>query len=82
VWKKISHEKFFLRNQINLDIHNKCTLECNKCGRFNILKSPDITLANFSGCPLTDIDHIKMKKYCDDLSKHRNFNWRELWNEY
>jgi hypothetical protein len=29
-----------------------------------------------------DIDHIKMKKYCDDLSKHRNFNWRELWNEY
>jgi organic radical activating enzyme len=29
-----------------------------------------------------DIDHIKMKKYCDELSKHRNFNWRELWNEY
>ena len=26
--------------------------------------------------------HIKMKKYCDDLSKHRNFNWKELWNEY
>lgn len=24
----------------------------------------------------------KAKKYCDDLSKHRNFNWRELWNEY
>ena len=29
-----------------------------------------------------DIGHKKMKKYCDDLSKHRNFNWRELWNEF
>tara|TARA_B100000959_G_scaffold285688_1_gene361297 strand:- start:1105 stop:2181 length:1077 start_codon:yes stop_codon:yes gene_type:complete len=29
-----------------------------------------------------DPEHKKMKKYCDDLSKHRNFNWRELWNEY
>jgi hypothetical protein len=29
-----------------------------------------------------DIDNKKMIKYCDDLSKHRNFNWRELWNEY
>jgi organic radical activating enzyme len=24
----------------------------------------------------------RSKKYCDDLSKHRNFNWRDLWNEY
>ncbi|MAD25233.1 MAG: hypothetical protein CMO44_13775 [Verrucomicrobiales bacterium] len=23
-----------------------------------------------------------MKNYCDRLSKHRNFNWRELWNEF
>ena len=29
-----------------------------------------------------DPEHKKMKKYCDDLSKHRNFNWRELWNEF
>ena len=32
--------------------------------------------------PIYDKDNIKMKKYCDDLSKHRNFNWRELWNEF
>jgi MoaA/NifB/PqqE/SkfB family radical SAM enzyme len=24
----------------------------------------------------------KMKNYCDRLSKNRNFNWRELWNEF
>ena len=24
----------------------------------------------------------KMKAYCDGLSKHRNFDWRGLWNEY
>ena len=29
-----------------------------------------------------DIGHKKMKKYCDDLSKHRNFNWREFWNGF
>ena len=23
----------------------------------------------------------KMREYCDSLSKHRNFNWRELWND-
>ena len=32
--------------------------------------------------PIYDKDNIKMKKYSDDLSKHRNFNWRELWNEF
>jgi organic radical activating enzyme len=29
-----------------------------------------------------DVSNTKMKQYCDDLSKHRNFNWRELWNEF
>ena len=29
-----------------------------------------------------DIDNKKMIKYCDDLSKHRKFNWRDLWHEY
>ena len=23
-----------------------------------------------------------MRNYCDKLSKHRNFDWRKLWNEY
>ena len=30
--------------------------------------------------PTDNLD--KMKTYCDSLSKHRNFNWRELWNEF
>ena len=29
-----------------------------------------------------DVEHKRMKKYCDDLSNHRNFNWRDLWHEY
>jgi organic radical activating enzyme len=29
-----------------------------------------------------DSEFKLMKKYCDDLSKHRKFNWRELWNEF
>ena len=32
--------------------------------------------------PMVDTNNVAMKKYCDDLSKHRNFNWRELWNEF
>jgi hypothetical protein len=23
-----------------------------------------------------------MRNYCDKLSEHRKFNWRELWHEY
>ena len=23
----------------------------------------------------------KMREYCDRLSKHRNFDWRKLWND-
>ena len=42
---------------------------------FNYIKS-ELAL------PIYDKNNIKMKKYCDDLSKHRNFNWRELWNEF
>ena len=32
--------------------------------------------------PMVDTNNVAMKKYCDDLSKHRNFNWRGLWNEF
>ena len=42
---------------------------------FNYIKSELIS-------PIWDPDNKKMKKYCDDLSKHRNFDWRKLWNEY
>jgi MoaA/NifB/PqqE/SkfB family radical SAM enzyme len=56
----MSRKKFFLRKQINLDIHNKCTLECSQCARKSILKRPNITLANFPGCPLTNSDWKKI----------------------
>jgi len=29
-----------------------------------------------------DVNNTKMKQYCDNLSKHRKFNWREMWNEF
>ena len=64
----MSREKFFLRNQINLDIHNKCTLECNKCARFSILKRSDITTSNFPGCPLTDSDWKKILNHYTNIN--------------
>ena len=27
-------------------------------------------------------DLVKLKNYCDSLSRSRNFNWRALWNEF
>ena len=68
-WDGISEE-----NKINLDIHNKCTLECNKCARFSILSRPDITTSNFPGCPLTDsdwkkiLDHYTRINFCGQVA--------------
>jgi len=68
----MSREKFFLRNQINLDIHNKCTLECSKCARVFLLKH--FTTANFPGCPLTDsdwkkiLDHYTRINFCGQVA--------------
>lgn len=68
----MSRKKFFLRNQINLDIHNKCTLECSHCARVFLLKR--YTTANFPGCPLTDsdwkkiLDHYTNINFCGQIA--------------
>ena len=69
------HENFFLRKAINLDIHNKCSLQCNKCARFDIISQiPEITTSNFPGCPLSDKDwksilhHFDYLNFCGQVS--------------
>jgi MoaA/NifB/PqqE/SkfB family radical SAM enzyme len=68
----MSRKKFFLRNQINLDIHNKCTLECSHCARVFLLKR--YTTSNFPGCPLTDsdwkkiLDHYTNINFCGQIA--------------
>jgi len=72
--KKNSKHIFFTRNRINLDIHHKCTLECNKCARQIMLKHPSITKAKFPGCPITDsdwkkiADHFERINFCGQIS--------------
>lgn len=68
--------KFFLRNKINLDIHHKCTLGCNKCGRYFMMNNEGstITSSNFPGCPLSDSDwkkilhHFTHINFCGQVS--------------
>ena len=57
-----------MRKKINLDIHNKCTLECNKCGRFYLLNETDTTSTNFPGCPLTDTDWKKILNHYTSIN--------------
>jgi len=44
-------------------------------------KDLEFILSELSLDPV-DVNNTRMKQYCDDLSKHRNFNWREMWNEF
>lgn len=68
--------RFFLRNTINLDIHHKCTLGCNKCGRYFMMNDKDsnVTSSNFPGCPLSDSDwkkilhHFTRINFCGQVS--------------
>lgn len=56
------------RKKINLDIFNKCTLECSKCARQEMLKVPGITTAKFPGSPMTHSEFDKLLNFYDEFS--------------
>ena len=64
----MSYSRFINRKTVNLDIFNKCTLECSKCYRQFALQKDFITTANFPGAPITDDEFKKVVSFYDYLS--------------
>ena len=50
---------FFNRDAINLDITNKCTLDCPKCGRYVLTKLKNIPTNAFPGHMMTEDEFDK-----------------------
>ena len=42
----------------------------------------DYVIEELQKDPISSNQLQKAFKYCDDLSKHRSFDWRKLWREY
>ena len=64
----MSYERFINRRTVNLDIFNKCTLECSKCYRQFALQQDFITTANFPGAPITDEEFKKIINFYNYIS--------------
>ena len=68
--KKIENNELPLYDCYNIDRPVSTNQELSNYIKAELLLKP------------VDTDNKKMKQYCDDLSKHRNFDWRKLWNEF